>query len=346
MKKTPFISLIIAFYNEEHFLEKCLQSVADQKYSHFEVLLINDGSTDASLQIAEKYAASFFKASLITIKNSGHAEARNIGLQSCTGDYVTFLDADDILEPNMMEAFAENISNFKADLTICDISVYSEDGKKEYGSNWNEETTKVVDTNELMIKLYSGGMSENVWAKTFRTTLAKQIIFEKGIWFDDRPFLLEYLYLSKTVSFIDKKLLKIYRRNSSITRRALQPKRIIDAYRVFELELNIAKKYNNLDSYKNRIGRFALNVFVDTYIMQIIDKNRITQINEVRKVFLEYVVKLKKVIKFQRIDLRWKDKIVLQLLLLPKYLGWNFTNLIFSFLKNQRLKMVEKLKNQ
>jgi len=346
MKKDPLISLIIAFYNEEQFLGRCLESVVNQNYNHFEVLLINDGSTDTSQQIAERYADSFSKVNLITTENSGHAQARNIGLQNCTGDYVTFLDADDILETDMMETFRNQIIKFKTDLIICDISVYSEDGNKEYGSNWNKEIAEIGNTKTLINALYSGGVSENVWAKVFNTTLAKQISFEKGLWFDDRPFLLEYLYLSKTVTFVDKKLLKIYRRNSSITRRKLEPKRIIDAYKVFELELNIARKYNSLKVYKNRVGKFALSVFVDTYIMQIIDKDRIAQITNVRKTFLEYLTKLKDEIKLQRIELNFKDRLVLRLLFLPKLLGWNSTNLFFLFLKRKRIKKVEKLKNQ
>ncbi len=346
MKNDPLISIIIAFYNEEEFLDRCLQSVLNQTYNHFEVLLINDGSTDSSLQIAQKYSDGFFKVSLVTIQNSGHAQARNIGLENCTGDYVTFLDADDLLEPNMIEVFVKNIIVYKADITICDISVYSEDGKIKYNSNWNEATSKKESTSELIDQMYSGGISENVWAKVFRTSLVKPIVFEKGLWFDDRPFLLEYLHLSKTASFVDKKLLKIYRRNSSITRRKLEPKRIIDVYRVFELELRISKRYNNLNTYKNRIGKFTLNVLMDTYIMQIIDKKRITNINEVRKVFIKYLIKFKNEIKTQRIDLKLKDKIVLQLLISPQFLGWNFTNLAFLLLKKKRIRTIKMLKNQ
>ncbi|NMH86666.1 glycosyltransferase family 2 protein [Flavivirga algicola] len=346
MKNNPLISIIIAFYNEEDFLDRCLHSVSSQTYNRFEVILINDGSTDFSLKIAKEYADSFFKANLITIQNSGHAEARNIGLENCTGDYVTFLDADDLLEPNMIEVFIEDIKSFKADIAICDISVYSEDGKISYNSNWNGELSKKESTNELINQMYCGGISENVWAKVFRTNLAKQIVFEKGLWFDDRPFLLEYLHLSETASFVNKKLLKIYRRNSSITRRELEPKRIVDAYRVFELELDISKKYNNLNDYKNKIGKFTLNVFMDTYIMQIIDEKRIIDIDIVRKTFLKYLVRFKKEIEVQNINMKLKDKIALQLIILPRLLGWNFTNLAFYFLKGKRINAIKRLKNQ
>ncbi len=342
----PLITIIIAFYNEANYLDKCLMSVVNQTYNSFEVLLINDGSTDDSLEIAKKYSKKFFKTNLISIKNSGHAEARNIGLENCTGDYVTFLDADDTLKPNMVEAFIDNINNFKADITICDISVFSEDGKINYDSNWNKKVAEIDNTNELIDEMYSGGISENIWAKVFKTSIAKKINFERGLWFDDRPFLIEFLYLSKTASFINKQLLKVYRRNSSITRRVLESKRIVDVYRVFELELNISTKFNSLLNNKNKIGKFTLNRFIDTYIMQIIDKNQITEIDQVRSVFLEHIKRFKKEVKKQKIELKLKHKIILKLLLSPIFFGWNCTNLMFYLLKNRRIRKVRMLKNQ
>lgn len=341
----PSISLIIAFYNEELYLDRCLQSAVNQTYKNIEVVIINDGSTDNSLQIAEKYLNAFENVKLISIKNSGHAEARNVGLQNCSGSFVTFLDADDTLELNMMEVFTNKLSNFKFDIAICDITIYAENGIEKFNSKWNKSNNQMVNSKDLLLELYFNGISENIWAKFFKTEIAKQITFEKNLWFDDRPFLIEFLHISDSAIFIDEKLVNNYRRSSSITRRFLESKRIVDVYRVFELELKIYKNYKNLESFKDKIGKFTLDVLMDTYLMQIIDIQNIDSINEVRKVFISYIEKFKIEINTQNINLKLKDKIALQLLISPKLLGWNIINFIFSNLKKDRITSLKKLKN-
>jgi glycosyltransferase involved in cell wall biosynthesis len=343
--QTAKISLIIAFYNEELYLDRCLQSVVNQTYKNIEVILINDGSTDNSLKVVEKYLNDFFEVKLISIDNSGHAEARNVGLQNATKNHVTFLDADDTLQPNMMQVFGDEIDNAQFDIAICDVNIFADDGVVMYESKWNVLNQKLVNTNKLVEGLYNNQFSENVWAKLFKTKIAKQITFEKNLWFDDRPFLLEYLQKSKSAILIDKKLLNNFRRSTSITRRFLEPKRIIDVYRVFELELNIFKKFNNLNLYKDRIGKFTLDVFMDTFLMQIIDKQNITSLEYVRIAYIDHLEKFKKEIYSQNIKLKLKDKIAIQLLTSPKFFGWEYVNLLVSILKKERIVALKKLKN-
>lgn len=345
MQNKTLISIIIAFYNEEILLPRCLESVLNQTCKNIEVILINDGSTDKSLKIAQEYQLKFANCKIFSIENSGHAEARNIGLQNCTAYYVTFLDADDTLEINMMQVFMDKLLNFKFDIAICDITIFDENRIKMFSSKWNKSNNQIVNTKDLLLELYSNGISENVWAKLFKTEIAKQITFDKNLWFDDRPFLLEFLQISEIAFFLDEKLVINYRRRSSITRRFLESKRIIDVYRVFELEFDIYRKYKNLEIFKNKIGKFTLDVFMDTLLMQIIDKHDINNLDEVRNVFITYIEKFKLEIITQKIDLKLKDKIALELLISPKYLSWNITNFIISNLKKERIESLKKLKN-
>ena len=205
------ISLITAYCNEELLLSRCLESVANQSFKNFELILIDDGSTDNSLEIVKQYQHKFKHLKQITIDNSGLAEARNIGLKNATGKYVTFLDADDTIVPDMMLEFNNRIEKQAADLIISDFKSVDEFGKNEMPTKWNTAFLSTSAAQEIADLFYSEGIMETVWAKLFKTELAKKIGFDKNSFFEDRPFLLEYLFLTKTVSFIDKKLILNYK---------------------------------------------------------------------------------------------------------------------------------------
>ncbi len=345
MQQEPLISVITTFFNEEKLLGRCLDSVKNQSYDNIEVVLVNDGSSDLSLEIANGYFSDFKLCKIISIQNSGHSEAKNVALRNITGEYVTFLDADDEFEVGMISAFVERINEQNSDLIICNISALSEDGQKQYNSYWNNEIVLLRETKSLIAELYSHRISDSVWAKMFKTALAQRISFEKGLWFDDRPYLLEYLHIAKTVSFIDDCLLRIYRRNESITRRTLETKRIVDCHRLFELELTIAKKYNTFDMLKERIVKHQLDSLMDTFLIQIIERKTIIKLHEVEKTYLFYLNEFNKVIEKNNIRLKFKDKIALTLLRLPAFLGWEITNALMNLLKNRRVQFLKEMKN-
>lgn len=99
----PEVSIIIPVYNNEQYIEKCIQSVLNQTFENFEVIVINDGSTDKSGEILEKLNREDSRIILIEQKNQGVAVARNRGMNKATGKYITFVDGDDYLKNNYIE---------------------------------------------------------------------------------------------------------------------------------------------------------------------------------------------------------------------------------------------------
>ena len=340
----PLLSIIITFYNEEKLLSRCLESVKKQTYNNLEVILVNDGSTDNSLEIAKKFYEEFYSCKIITIENSGHAEARNIGIQACTSGYVTFLDADDELESNMVSSCIDEMIVNKADLVICKFSIVNSNGKVELTSGWKDCVLNSNEAKDLIPQMFTNGISETVWGKIYKSDIAKKIKFDKGLWFDDRPYVFEYLFLADKVSFVDKSLLKIHKRDSSITRRRIEEKRIMDYQKVFELELSTLKKYHGESKLKNKIAKHYLDVIVGNYLFQVIDKDYIVDLIHVRKVFYDTLMTFKKVLKDEKISLSIKDKLQLQLLEIHRFLGWGLSNLIFKFLKQKRIQAINKLR--
>lgn len=113
------VSIVIPVYNAAQCLPRCLNSIANQTYDALEVILINDGSTDNSATLCEKYCKNDLRFHLFTQENAGPASARNAGIEKATGDYITFVDADDYLETDAIECMLLQAEETAADITIC-----------------------------------------------------------------------------------------------------------------------------------------------------------------------------------------------------------------------------------
>lgn len=117
------VSIIIPLYNAEQHLGYCLNSVISQTYQQIEVILVNDGSTDNSLSICQNYAELDKRVSVITIENGGVSHARNVGLEAAKGEYVQFVDSDDVIALTMTEKLVNRIETYDADIVICGMKI-------------------------------------------------------------------------------------------------------------------------------------------------------------------------------------------------------------------------------
>ena len=113
------ISVIIPVYNAEQYIKRCLNSVLNQTFNDYEIIMVNDGSTDGSLEILKKYESQNSKLKVITQKNLKAAAARNSGLKYASGEYIAFIDADDYVHNDYLRILYENMVNFKADVSTC-----------------------------------------------------------------------------------------------------------------------------------------------------------------------------------------------------------------------------------
>ena len=128
----PAVSVIIAAYNAEKYIRRCLDSIAAQTLSDWECIIVNDGSTDATAVIADGYAAEDGRFRVIHKPNGGVASARQAGLDEARGEFSIHADPDDWVEPDMLEALVGQARADGADMVLCDMSVIFPDGKREY----------------------------------------------------------------------------------------------------------------------------------------------------------------------------------------------------------------------
>ena len=124
------VSIIVPVFNSNKSLKRCLDSIRMQTFKDFEVWLINDGSTDNSLEICELYCEIDDRFNVITQQNSGPSSARNRGIENATGKYIYFIDSDDTIELNAIEILYNTAINSEADITICGHSWIRDNKKK------------------------------------------------------------------------------------------------------------------------------------------------------------------------------------------------------------------------
>lgn len=120
----PLFSIIVPAYNVESLIEKCIQSVLDQTYSDFELIIVDDGSQDSTLEVCTSYASSDPRIKVFHKQNGGHTSARNEGLKNSTGKYILFLDSDDWLTPQTLACCSETVSDNDSDIVIFNMKAF------------------------------------------------------------------------------------------------------------------------------------------------------------------------------------------------------------------------------
>ena len=143
------LSVIVPVYNTASYLHKCVSSILSQSLPVHELILVDDGSVDASGEIAEEYARQHARVKVIHQKNQGAASARNAGIEAATGEYITFVDSDDYIDNRMYETLLTLIFETGSDIAICGMTVVYPDGsvyhpyKKGIRKTWNRRQAMI-----------------------------------------------------------------------------------------------------------------------------------------------------------------------------------------------------------
>jgi glycosyltransferase involved in cell wall biosynthesis len=125
MRNQPLVSVVVPVYNADKYLKKCLYSITKQEYPNLEVILVNDGSTDESRQIIERHALKDSRFIVIDQKNGGVSSARNTGISLAKGEYITFIDADDLIHKEFISNLANDLIEKKADIVTTNKQIFS-----------------------------------------------------------------------------------------------------------------------------------------------------------------------------------------------------------------------------
>lgn len=207
-------SIIIPVYNAEKYLNTCISSILAQTYTHYELILVDDGSTDQSSEICNRYAAQDRRISVIHQKNGGVSRARNKGIDAAKGKWICFVDSDDEVKPNWLEYYANNAD---ADLLIQSIIKVYPAGNTEEISVQN----KYLENDERF-KIDSSNNFLNPPFKCFKTDIIRYNnlrFLEDMHQAEDLLFVLEYMHVSKTVHLLSYTGYIYNHQNSTLVKR-------------------------------------------------------------------------------------------------------------------------------
>lgn len=161
----PIISIIVAVYNTEQYLHESIQSIINQTFEDWELILIDDGSTDRSGEICDSYAEKDSRIMVIHKTNGGQAESRNVGIRQAQGKYIGFVDSDDWIEPTMYERLYTSIMETDADAAICDR--FEEYVGKSIPMHQNM-VLGIVEHDEILLAQYYCYFLQVLWSTLFR----------------------------------------------------------------------------------------------------------------------------------------------------------------------------------
>ena len=259
----PIVSIIIPVFNTQEDLPSCLESITKQTYTDFEIILIDDGSTDNSPQICDEYATKHSNTKVIHQINQGLSKARFTGFQRAIGRYLLFADSDDYIHPKMLEKMVDSLEKTDADLSFCAYSVKRENEERAiylpYQATLLSGREQIV---EEYIKPLIGKQKQGkripgfLWLRMMKRSLIKPIYFqpENEYYMEDHVFDLLYADHVKTIAIINEPLYTYCVREGSLSNRYRPGKlhmlqRLFQFYEKYLLDRNITNYQEQLDSY-------------------------------------------------------------------------------------------------
>ena len=269
------LSIIIPVYNVEKYLEECLDSVLNQTLKETEIICIDDGSTDNSLNILKEYSKKDKRVKIITKENGGQASARNLGIKEAQGEYIAFVDSDDFIEPEMFEKLYTKSKDNKLDLAMCKIALYDNETEEINTLAWyymlgvfrdfKKDVFSHKDTKEFTCEI-----SVTPYNKIYKTSLIKDnnILFPEGLIFEDEKFFYDVYLRAKRVSIVDE-FLYYYRTNrKGSTVDIAKESDYTDLITIFKQIRETFKETKNYEDYKvllaNRFIHLELSRFTQT----------------------------------------------------------------------------------
>jgi len=248
------ISVIVPVFNVERYLSKCLDSICAQTYRNLEIIIIDDGSTDKSPQICDEYAKQDERIKVIHKENGGLSSARNIGLDTMLGKYVTFVDSDDWIEANMCEELLNELVGYECDMVIGLQFDNYEDGK-EMKQTWyiSEYEREILSKKDAMLAYLKRKISGTSCGILYKKCIFQDIRFPIGKQFEDQAIVFLVLKKTERIIIYNKYFYHYFHRANSITSVPFNAKKMhyLDA---FESWFEYSK--NNGNIFKEEIEKF------------------------------------------------------------------------------------------
>ena len=307
---SPIISVIVPVYNVEQYLPHCIDSILTQTFTDFEVLLIDDGSTDNSGRICDEYAKKDNRIRVFHKENGGVSSARNVGLDNAEGEFLGFVDGDDILSPVYLMILLKALEDLHVDLVIAQYTSKSSDAV-----SLNEEIMfwEVKDSVIYLENAFCNDMIDGyLWNKLFKRdiVLGNNIRFRSDIsvW-EDMLFVVSYCTFIRLIALIDNIIYYYRHRNGSAVNR-IDIRKAVGKLNVIESMIALFE-HKNFKIEKELLlmhKKLMLEIGVHIVKMKILKYRKYS--NSQEKLMVEYSNKLKKVnLQELKMNISFKDYI-------------------------------------
>ena len=315
------ISIIIPVYNVEDYINRCIESVINQSYKNLEIILVDDGSTDNSGKICDTYKLKDDRIIVLHKNNGGLSDARNKGLDISKGDFIGFVDGDDIIHKDMYKILLDQLLKNNADLSICRYKRFSDEDERAiinetrrniYNDRLNNVKAKLSNNEYALNKCLSTKIfSVSACIKLYKKELFDEIRFPNYIEMEDWAIIVDLMLMAKQIVLVDEFLYYYYRRTNSIMNGNFKPSDLqLDS--VFKRNLNLIDQYfpklhnqaktnltshyfyiidkiiksNVIDKYKNEFYGTLSKLRKEFWFIMIKSKHRF-----IRKLYYLYLLK-------------------------------------------------------
>ena len=275
------ISIIVPIYNTDCYLRQCLDSIINQSYKNFEVLLVNDGSVDDSAMICKEFAEKDSRIRYFEKENGGVSSARNLGLKNVKGNYITFVDSDDWVEENYLEVLYNALKENEVDISISAHNYFNMDDNLYYLPSYSEEQLHTLDIGKVsrdeFLELFPELSSLNhdfncAVSKLFKVDLVKNLLFDESVNYGEDLDFFFNLYLNVSSIYYVNQPTYIYRQHQRSASNNCLESHVISEIRIYE---KILKKITELHIPNNRyiekfkiILYFRLSQFPDSQVLK------------------------------------------------------------------------------
>ena len=241
---TPLITVIVPVYNVEKYLKKCVDSIINQSYQNLEIILVDDGSTDNSGAICDRYVEQDNRIVVVHKENGGLSDARNAALDIAKGEYIVLVDSDDYVTKDYVSYMYSLLFENSADISACELKkIYSDTDRLEVCS---ENVEVMTGCEALEYLLYQRKVAPCAVCKLYKREIFEGIRYPKGMQYEDLATIYKILHKCKKVVLGKEQKYYYYQRSNSIMNDGFNPKKM-DRIRVAnELKLYVDKYYSQL----------------------------------------------------------------------------------------------------
>ena len=275
------VSVIIPVYNVEEYLERCINSVLEQTYTDYEVILINDGSTDNSGLICDRYARQYDSVKVINQENKGLALARKAGIDKAKGNYVIFVDSDDWIHEDMLNRMYQKMKETQSQIVCCKDKIVYENGKQIINAKMSVPQIICKDSHDSAYQMYvTGNLSASACAKMISTSLLLNVSFRNDLAIgEEHDMVSQLISLAQRVCIIPDEYYYYFQRPGSISRSGYN-KKYFNSFKNYQSIRNKAREdYPEISSHINSyFANFEMAIITAMCRNRNFDKDAISEL--------------------------------------------------------------------